>query len=492
MDKIRNNNNLYHLLILFLSGFLLIFPLLLFSVTGSSPAELSKHELFFIPIVIFLVIFCLALILKQGIALNLLFLFIFAGTLFSVDIGFTLKASQVFALFAIVSILIQFFNSVPGNRGPLPGEIYFKSNYNKPDLRTFYPFLLFFLAILPSLIMPRLFSDLYEGASSLRQLLNYLFLQIVCIAIYMGTTETNKLKKGLLLCFISYLLVLAFGFFQQVGYYLNFYDPFQYVGSHSVFVDLYGPFLRISPGTFANEFGEILQSAAITLTTFLVFMKKELAFKTKVFLKFSLLITIIALILNFTRASWFIYLFYLFCLFFISRPKLRTQAFILTITLLIGTVIYYINDKTEFLNFIPILERFNELTDLSGNSAGVRLVTWEESFKLFQQSPLIGNGWGTTVETHNVPLELLSETGLIGFLGFYFLMGILLLRFFKMLKSTSEPFLKTVAASLLFTLAGCLIFDFTNHGIYHFILWLIIGLGLATEKIINKENLNQH
>ncbi len=57
-----------------------------------------------------------------------------------------------------------------------------------------------------------------------------------------------------------------------------------------------------------------------------------------------------------------------------------------------------------------------------------------------------------------------------------------------MFKVTQDTFLKTLSLSIIFTFSGCLLFDFTNHGIYHFILWLTIGLGLATEKIIKTSN----
>src|SRR5688572_10104785 len=108
MNKVLSTPPFFLLITLFLLGFVLLLPLF-------------NRELLFVTLGIYIFIFCLAILLKPGLALNLLFLFIFAGTLFSVNIGFTLKASHIFAVFAFFSILIQFFNSVPQITGLFSG-----------------------------------------------------------------------------------------------------------------------------------------------------------------------------------------------------------------------------------------------------------------------------------------------------------------------------------------------------------------------------------
>ncbi len=465
MEQVKNN--LINSGIIFLLGIILIFPFL-------------NPEFLPVTIGISTLIISLFLLLKQGLALNLMFLFIFAGTLFSVDIGFTLKASQVLAIFAFFNIVIQHFSC-------RDRTVFCPYNYNF-FVSTFFPFIIFFISILPSLTMPTLFSDIYEPVSGFRFIFNYLFLQLITFSIAFEVSNKQKLKQAIKYCFLSYLLVLSFGFFQQIGYYSGFYDPFDYVGTHSLFVNFYASFLRISPGTFANEFGEILQSCAIFLTAFIFLMKDKLEKKVKLFLWSILVLTIAALLINFTRIAWLVYFLYLIALFFITKPALKIKIFIISSILFLGTVLYFINLETGLLEILPVLDRFSELSDLSANtSAGLRWQTWEESYKLFLESPFIGNGLGTTIETHNVPLELLSETGIIGFCGYSILMFSLFLKFYKMSRVNSGIFLKTVAISITFTFLGCLIFDLTNHGLYHFILWLTIGLGLATERIIRSE-----
>jgi O-antigen ligase len=349
--------------------------------------------------------------------------------------------------------------------------------------------IIFISSILPSFISPKIFSEFYEASSNLRFLFNLSFLYLISFVTLSYIDTKEKLKKSILTIFISYILVLLFGFIQQIGFYTGIYDPTDYIGKHSLFIDFYGPFLRISPGTFANEFGEITQVILIFLSNFLIFMRKEITSLTKNFLKVSLLFSLIALVINFTRISWIVYLLYLSIILFISKPKFKTVLKICGYICALFGILFYIQIKTNILTLIPIVDRFAELSDLSQNSAGTRLEYWKESYNLFIEKPLVGNGFGSTLDTHNVPLELLSGSGIIGFLGFYILITFILYKFYTMYQKTNDKFLKMISLSLFLGLNSCIIFDFTNHGIFHFILWVIIGLGLATNKIINRNNI---
>jgi len=428
-------------------------------------------ELIPISLAICFIPFLIIIFLKPNLALNFVFLFIFAGTLASVNISFTFKASQFFAIIALLAFLVLK-----------------KQDCNKFSLKTYIPFILFIIAILPSLTSASISSISNESNTivGIRILFNYLLLQIICFSIAIGLNNKKLLKNNLILCLVSYLVVLFFGFFQQLGFYLGFYNPSLYLGFHSVFVDYYGPFLRISPGTFANEFGEITQTVLIFLTSFLIFMKNDLSKKLKFVLKVSLILSLIALVINFTRASWIVYSLYLISIFFIVKPSLKTKFKIFSLILISSLTFYFINLKTKFVLIISILERFNEFSNYAGSSVEARLNSIQESLELFVINPIIGNGWGTNITAHNVPLQLLSETGIIGFISFYFLMFFLINKFLKLVKLTDDMFLKTTAISINFSLIGCLLFDLTNHGINHFVLWLTIGLGLALEKIILK------
>lgn len=442
---------------------LIILSLIIYSI-------IQPQNIIYLLLIILGSIIGFSLLITEGLSFYLMLFFIFFGTIASINIGFTLKASQLFAISAL-------------------GNLFILKKISKENIIDFFPLIIFISSILPSFISPKIFSEFYESSSNLRFLFNLSFLYLISFVISSYIDTKEKLKKSIMSIFLSYILVLCFGIAQQIGFYIGVYDPIDYIGKHSLFVDFYGPFLRISPGTFANEFGEITQVILIFLSNFLIFIKKEISTLKKTFLKISLLLALIAVIINFTRISWIVYLLYLPIIFFISKPNFKTILKICGYICVLFSTLIYIQVKTNILSLIPIVDRFAELSDLSQNSAGTRLEYWKESYNLFLESPLVGNGFGSTLDTHNVPLELLSGSGLVGFLGFYSLIFFILYKFYIMYQKTNDNYLKIISLSLFLGLTGCIIFDFTNHGIFHFILWIIIGLGLATNKIINKNNI---
>ncbi|MFN8579112.1 MAG: O-antigen ligase family protein [Candidatus Sericytochromatia bacterium] len=416
------------------------------------------------------------MIIKKDLSIYLLLFFIFFGTILSIDIGFTLKISQVLAVSSLINLSLRFLKD--------------DNDYNKFQILDFFPFLIFILAIIPSLGNPHFYSEFYEKIDPVKLFFNYLVLQLICFSIAFSLNTKEKLKKSLKYIFTGFLCVLSFGYIQQFLYYFDSYEPSNYIGFHQLNVDYYGPFFRFSPATFANEFGEILQTILIFLSLFLYYFKNSVSLIKRNIILVSFIMSSFALILNFTRISWIVlFLFFLWLFSFEKFKILNKILFFISISLL-GLLIYYLLSETNIALFISILDRFSELSEFSNTSVGTRLEAWEITKNLFFERPITGHGLGVASETHNVPLQLLAETGFQGLIGFYLLMFYLVHKFYKMIKKTSDIFLKFLSKSLFYSLIGCLIFDLTNHGIYHFILWLIIGLGLATESVIkfNKES----
>lgn len=321
-----------------------------------------------------------------------------------------------------------------------------------------------------------------------------MFLQIFFLATFVYTKNKEVIQSIIFFSLLSYLIVLAFGFYQQIGFYLGFYDPIEYIGFHQSIVDFYGPFFRIATGTFANEFGEITQTVFIFTLTYFFFYYKKLSFIKKNFLISFLIILSATLVINFTRISWIICFSYLIYVFLFFKVKIKSRVKLLSLFSLLFLLIFYINIQTNFLDLLLVLDRIGELSDLSQNSAGLRIQTWEESYKLFTSnnySFLFGNGWGNAIETHNMPLEILTETGICGFLGYFYLIFYLLKNFYFSKKQaflTKDIFFKFVTTSVFYSFIGCLIFDLTNHGLYHFVFWSIISVGLSAKKILMKQN----
>ena len=398
---------------------------------------------------------------------QLMVLGLFTGVLTAVPIGFTLKAPQLFALLGLGAAALTALRMRQMPAFPWHWAL---------------PFCLFILTILPSFLrVDRGALGLAEAETSLRLLLNYGLLQGFTLLLLLTANRIERVIKLLNLAFISCALSLLFGAGQQIGFYLGVYDPFAYLGQHSSIVDFYGPFLRLSPGTFANEYGEILQTVGILLVGWLVLMPGKARHMPQALL---LIAVMVGLVLNFTRASWLVFAVGTFALLLAARLRLSA---LLGISLLGGLalalLLYLSQVLLEASVLLSVSQRFGEFGQLQGHSAGQRLQTWQLAWQAFLESPWIGQGWGRYGETHNVPLQLLAETGLMGFCGFYGLMLWSAVTMFRGWRVARDPLQRGLLLSFGIAFSGCLAFDLTNHGIYHFVLWFSLGMGLALARL---------
>ncbi|PIQ28479.1 hypothetical protein COW36_13125 [bacterium (Candidatus Blackallbacteria) CG17_big_fil_post_rev_8_21_14_2_50_48_46] len=394
-------------------------------------------------------------------------LFVFTGILTAVEVGFSFKAPQLFSLLAILGLGLRF---VLGWR---PTQRY--------PWFWLLPFGLILLSWLPSLGKADSAQlALNQDMTSIRLVFNYLLLVLTGLTLFGAASNLQELKRLHVLLVLSCLLTLAVGWLQQIGFYTGSYNPLDYLGKHSALVDFYGPFLRISPGTFANEYGEILQTVGILLIGWL-YLFPERNQKWRFGLYLALAWVVASLVINFTRASWLVFVTGTFFLLALARPPLHRL-------LLLGSLLYGVFGGLFKLSqiiseaglLVTVGQRFGELSDVTVESAGQRLDTWGLAWKAFWESPWIGHGLGRFVDTHNVPLQLLAETGILGCLVFYAAMGWVAWIMFKAWKQAENPELREIQIVWLVAFSGCLAFDLTNHGIFHFVLWVCIALGLAT------------
>lgn len=394
---------------------------------------------------------------------------LFTGILTAVPISFTLKAPQLFSLLGLGALGLGMLN-----QRRWPG---FPWHWAAP-------FTLFLLCILPSFFrVDRTSLSLSATDTPLRLMVNYGLIQLFTLFLLLQADSLPRIKRLLKLSWVSCLASLIFGFGQQVGFYLGVYDPNAYVGQHSSIVDFYGPFLRMAPGTFANEYGEILQSVGILLAGWLLLIKPA-GQKLRWLWMLQLLLLIVGLVLNFTRASWLVFAVGGFLLMIAAR--LRPRALIGSAVLgalSLGLLFYLSQILLEASVLLSVGQRFGELGQVQAHSAGQRLSTWQTAWDAFLASPWIGNGWGMYGETHNVPLQLLAETGLLGCLGFYGLMLWCLSVLWRGWRAATDPEHRALLLSCGIAWAGCLAFDLTNHGLYHFVLWFCLGMGLALARV---------
>jgi O-antigen ligase len=134
-----------------------------------------------------------------------------------------------------------------------------------------------------------------------------------------------------------------------------------------------------------------------------------------------------------------------------------------------------------------------------------RLLLWQTAWNYFVDSPVIGVGWGNFVglyaidltsfsnwfqpgvsEVHNVYLQLLAETGLVGFAAFFYLIVQSWRRAWCQLHSSIDP----LASALAFGILGALL-SILVHGLVDVpfrpqtgtLLWVLIALLVVNDRL---------
>lgn len=138
-------------------------------------------------------------------------------------------------------------------------------------------------------------------------------------------------------------------------------------------------------------------------------------------------------------------------------------------------------------------QRLGEIDDFTVVS---RLAIWGGAFTVFAQSPLLGTGFGNlrglmggllnlpdgwTGDAHNLYLELLAETGLIGFMVFGLLIVLALRTALRQLHNAQNEFNKTIAAAVFAAICGVLVHGTVDY-LFHTtpqvtaLVFLVLGL----------------
>jgi O-antigen ligase len=139
---------------------------------------------------------------------------------------------------------------------------------------------------------------------------------------------------------------------------------------------------------------------------------------------------------------------------------------------------------------------FQRLAEIDDFTAVSRLAIWGGAFTVFARSPILGAGFGNlrglmggllnlpdgwTGDAHNLYLELLAETGVIGFLVFGVLILLTLRTALKQLRKTEDDFNKMTALAIFAAICGVLVHGTVDY-LFHTtpqaaaLLFLVLGL----------------
>lgn len=177
---------------------------------------------------------------------------------------------------------------------------------------------------------------------------------------------------------------------------------------------------------------------------------------------------------------------------YVSKKVLRNLFLnILGIIALVSFACVFLEIKIDFSNFrISIMEsnEVSALGDLNG-----RALLWGNALKTFFKHPIIGIGWknfatlaGNGNHAHNIYLQLLSETGIVGFILFLIAAGTALMKTIKLQKeinieNNSSNYIRMALVYqfffLIYGLSGNPLFDSL------FFLPYIISVGIVVTEI---------
>jgi O-antigen ligase len=163
------------------------------------------------------------------------------------------------------------------------------------------------------------------------------------------------------------------------------------------------------------------------------------------------------------------------------KTRMRRVAIVLVACLLAGVVSGF------------FFQRLSEIDDFTTVS---RLAIWGGAFTVFARSPVFGTGFGNlrglmggllnlpdgwTGDAHNLYLELLAETGLIGFTVFIFLVIYALRTALRQFRDTRDEFGKIIGIAVFTAICGVLLHGTVDY-LFHTapqvtaLLFLVLGL----------------
>jgi O-antigen ligase len=232
---------------------------------------------------------------------------------------------------------------------------------------------------------------------------------------------------------------------------------------------------------------------------------------TKIFVITLLLSCFIVAFYSGTRTALFCFLIsFVIYLFFYSRVKLKIFFPIVAAGLLIIVFLLLLtmSDKTVIARHILVFKNIDKIITYmksddptymnlddpdSLKSVSIRIRIWKTAFEEFKKNPVLGSGIGIPyhdnamdmdyVHPHNIVLELLAETGIVGFGVFAILFGLIFNRIFLIYRQIATDnrmtFLFYPLSLLFFFLYSSLHTDLSTEYFKWYFAGIIAGFDIA-------------
>ena len=190
---------------------------------------------------------------------------------------------------------------------------------------------------------------------------------------------------------------------------------------------------------------------------------------------------LMAWLFNATRGAWVALApVLLFIVGYYSLNNKKVMA--LCLVMLCAGGFYLVNNPRFVQRTATIVSKVD-----SSNNA--RLIFWNEAYRIFKEHPVLGVGLGQAkaeykksgkltkffTHAHSNLFQMLSENGLVGFIGFIVFMGYYALENFKLFLSEKCPLsLALAASSTALFLQGVTEYNFGNSAVMK-AFWLVVG-----------------
>jgi len=166
------------------------------------------------------------------------------------------------------------------------------------------------------------------------------------------------------------------------------------------------------------------------------------AARFRVWIAIAVVMMFVALLLTMTRGAWIAVFAGLIAVCVLLRSRVLALATVLAIAVMVLYTHHYRNDQGRTL----AVDTF--ATEQADRNVATRLVLWDISWKMFLDHPLLGVGMGdysreaekrlaerhvrTTVDSHNIYLQILATRGLVGFIPFVAYWVVLVMTLWKL------------------------------------------------------------
>lgn len=330
---------------------------------------------------------------------------------------------------------------------------------------------------------------------------------LVGVCIYITLTTEQQLRKGILVLIVTVTILAAMGVFKVTT---GSEETFFYMARYSAFGQVSNGELRYGgPIEEPNMWGQVLVSS---LPFVLYYLRQKHSNAKRVVIVIAMLTILLAMIYTGSRGA--IVALAAIAPLLAIEMKVKPAAIVISLLLFIGLLSVLPASYSQRLQTLNVFFTPNDDSAIRQDESFVqRQAVMLTGLAMFRENPIFGVGFGnygvryweyatdlglesnaTDIDyapnsryAHSLYVEILSETGLLGFLTFLFFFITLFIELFKIRKKFDTYSIQTDwpswTSALAMSIATFLISGIFLHGIFFRYIWVLIGLSMAAISI---------